>query len=236
METNEESAVVHHIPVTRTARYATLGGGSGGGSAGVRDVWIVCHGYAQLAARFIERFRCIASPNRLIVAPEALSRFYADRGTGFHGPSSQVGATWMTAEDRDTEIRDYVAYLDAVHDEIFARVPRSSVALTVLGFSQGTATVSRWLGAGHARADQVILWAGSLPAEMTREEASRLNVSAAPTLLVAGRDDAFITAKILEQQVGVLKSFGVIAEVVQFAGGHEIDGPTLKAIAESGAG
>jgi hypothetical protein len=98
--------------VLRTARYATLGRLD----ESVREVWIVCHGYAQLAGRFIERFRCIAAPHRLIVAPEALSRFYTERGSGFHGPASQIGATWMTSEDREAEIQDYVAYLDALHE------------------------------------------------------------------------------------------------------------------------
>ena len=39
----------HHLSVERTARYYTLGS-----LDGPRDVWFVCHGYGQLAARFLK--------------------------------------------------------------------------------------------------------------------------------------------------------------------------------------
>jgi predicted esterase len=219
---------IRHIAVTRTARYATLGEFG----PELREVWIVCHGYAQLAERFIERFRPIATAARLIVAPEALSRFYAERSSGIHGPSSQVGATWMTSEDRENEIADYVSYLDAVYDEIFREIPRDSVSLRVLGFSQGVSTVTRWIAAGHAKADQVIAWAGSLAPELTREGAARLNGSGRPILIVAGSEDPFITPKVLDVQTDALAKLGVAAEVRRFAGPHEIDGVLLAGIAE----
>ncbi|MDQ6717353.1 MAG: hypothetical protein M3Z17_03270, partial [Gemmatimonadota bacterium] len=125
MTTEHDPPLLKNIVVPRTARYAVLGEPG----PDLKEVWVVCHGYAQLAQRFIERFRSIASIERLIVAPEALSRFYADRGGGFHGPSSQVGASWMTSEDRESEITDCIAYLDAVHDEVFSVVSRTMVTL-----------------------------------------------------------------------------------------------------------
>jgi hypothetical protein len=60
------------------------------------------------------------------VAPEGLSRFYFEGG--FHGPGSKVGATWMTREDRLAKIEDYVGYLDALHDAVFARAVRRPAA------------------------------------------------------------------------------------------------------------
>ena len=103
-----------HIRVARTARYYTLG------SAGphLREIWIVCHGIRQLARRFLPRFAELDDGTRLIVAPEGLSRSY------LHGPESRpdkpipIGATWMTREDRENEITDYVEFLDAVLDEV----------------------------------------------------------------------------------------------------------------------
>jgi hypothetical protein len=67
------------------------------------------------------------------VAPEALSRFYVSQEPGRHCPVSVVGGTWMTREDRENEIRDYVRYLDILHDE----VEIEGVPTTVLAFSQG---------------------------------------------------------------------------------------------------
>ena len=119
----------HHLAVERTARYFT----DREPSRNIRDVWFVCHGYGQLASDFIREFECIGSTSRLIVAPEALSRFYiADKG-GFHGPDAKIGATWMTREDREVEIADYIGYLDRLYDAIFEVVPREEARVTVEG-------------------------------------------------------------------------------------------------------
>src|SRR5688500_4670112 len=143
----------HHLIVSRSARFYTLGSLD----ESTRDVWIVCHGYAQLASRFVRHFAPIHVPGRLIVAPEALNRFYFDPVFGHHGPDAKVGATWMTREDRLREIADYVGYLDALHSAIFARVDRSRAPLTVLGFSQGVATATRWATLGTVQPDHLVL-------------------------------------------------------------------------------
>src|SRR5829696_4770422 len=131
----------HHIKVQRTARYYMIGEPGGNTS----DVWFVCHGYNQLASDFIREFEPIAADSRVIVAPEALNRYYIATEPGFHSAEAKIGATWMTRADRDAEIADYVAYLDDLYDEIFTRASRQEVSITVVGFSQGGATANRWL-------------------------------------------------------------------------------------------
>ena len=78
----------------------------------MRELWYVLHGYGQLAAPFLDDFRAIDDGTRLIVAPEALSRFYEGDVQARLHKDAKVGASWMTREDRDAEIADYVAYLD----------------------------------------------------------------------------------------------------------------------------
>jgi hypothetical protein len=93
----------HRIVVPRSARYYTLGPTHGF----PREVWIVCHGYGQLASRFLGQFAGLDDGTRLIVAPEALSRFYLDPIPERRDQRNpRVGATWMTKEDRDAEIAD----------------------------------------------------------------------------------------------------------------------------------
>jgi predicted esterase len=227
MDPRNDAVTVRNISVRRTARYAVLG------AAGPRlkEVWFVCHGYAQLAARFIERFRVIADETRLIIAPEGLSRFYPSSAGGAHGPASQIGASWMTAEDRENEIHDYIGYLDAVYDEVFASIPRESVSVCALGFSQGTSTVARWVVRGAARADQVVLWAGSVPPELSREEASLLTPEGRALILVAGTEDEFITEKVLGAQLSVLSVHGVTTDVIRLSGGHEVQASALTEVA-----
>ena len=102
----------------------------------------------------------------------------------------------MTSEDRENEIEDYVRYLDSLHEEIFSIVPREKVRLWVIGFSQGAATVVRWVTRGNATPDRVILWAGILPPELNAQSAAALS-RRAPLTLVLGRQDQFATPEIV---------------------------------------
>lgn len=217
-----------HISVPRTARYAMLGSLD----ADLSEVWIACHGHAQLARRFIARFLPMERTDRLIVAPEALSRFYLEPPRiGPHGTDVPVGASWMTYEDRDAEIDDYVSYLDLVHDEIFSMVDRSQVRLIVLGFSQGVATVTRWIARGKVDPDRVILWAGMLPTELDTAAATRLT-RRSPLTVVFGTSDQFARPDVVTQQEGRLRELEVPQNTVRFDGGHELHAQLLLELAE----
>src|SRR5262245_18431626 len=84
--------IEHHLSVARTARYYTVGG-EGGDASETRELWVVCRGYGQLAARFLEPFVPLATPWRRIVAPEGLSRFYHERARVGVNTEAGVGAT-----------------------------------------------------------------------------------------------------------------------------------------------
>lgn len=106
----------HHIQTTRTARYYSLGSFDDD----ITELWFVLHGYSQRAEDFIANFIPIIREGMLIVAPEALSRFYS---RGFAG---EVAASWMTREDRMHEIADYILYLDTLFAEIRFSVKKNS--------------------------------------------------------------------------------------------------------------
>jgi predicted esterase len=214
----------HHLTVPRTARYYLLGEAE----PGVRDVWIACHGYAQLAAEFITGFEALRDPARLIVAPEALSRFYLEGGR--HGADSAVGATWMTREDRLREIEDYVRYLDALHDAVFQRVDRRAASLTVLGFSQGAATASRWVAHGRWKVERLVLWGGLLPPDLDLT-AARDRLAQLSLVLVAGRRDRFLNGHTLSEQVAALERHGLAPRTITFPGGHRLDDEVLSGLA-----
>ena len=216
----------HHIKVGRTARYYTIGEPG----PHTRDVWFVCHGYNQLAGDFIHEFESIADPSRVIVAPEALSRYYLVTQPGFHSAQSKVGATWMTRADRDTEIADYVAYLDDLYDEIFTRARRSEVSVTVLGFSQGGATANRWLTRGRAQADRLIMWGALLAADADLNQAATFFRNVKLTI-VYGRRDQFADEGMIANYEKLLDEKNVPFELITFDGGHRMDRETLKELA-----
>lgn len=209
----------HHLPVSRTARYFTLGS-----PERAREVWFVCHGYGKLAARFLERFRVLAAEDRCIVAPEGLSRFYATESPA----ERRVGASWMTREDRLSEIDDYIRYLDAVYTTIAPSAARA----TALGFSQGAPTVCRWVAMGSSRIDRLVVWGGEVPPDLDlgREPAlGRLRASR--LTLVYGTRDEFFTPKIVAATEERLRAHAVPYELISFDGGHEIDTGVLERLA-----
>jgi predicted esterase len=217
----------HHLPVSRTARYFTLGEIG----PATREVWIVLHGYGQLAARFLRQFEPLAGGGRVIVAPEGLSRFYLETSLrGSHGDT--VGATWMTREDRLADIADYVHYLDALQAAIFSRVERGAASLHVLGFSQGTATASRWtaLGSGGAPPDRLTLWGGEVPPDLDLAVAAERWRGLRLALVVADGDE-YITPKVLARDEARLRAHAIPYEVRRFAGGHTIDPAVLGELA-----
>ena len=209
----------HHLRVQRTARYYLLGEPR----EAVREIWVVCHGYGQLASRFLHAFEPLDDGSRIVVAPEALSRFYLTEGAGAR-PDARVGASWMTKEDRLAEIEDQGRYLDAVHAEVCDRIPGPR-PLHVLGFSQGVATAARWLARGRVRARSLVLWAGTLPPELSLDAGSVLREL--DLTLVAGTGDQFATPDLVRRQEEALEEAGVPFELRRFEGGHRLDDDVL---------
>jgi predicted esterase len=208
----------HHITVPRTARYHTLGD-----PATAKRVWIVLHGYGQLARYFLRSFEGLER-NALIVAPEGLSRFYTDAG------HTRVGATWMTREDREREIHDQVTYLDMLAARLREECPQAAHG-SVLGFSQGVATAARWSMLGRTPISRLVLWAGSLPPELDIH-AMRQGWSTCQVDIVNGTRDTLVPAEQLRRHEPSLRAAGVRHAYHGYEGGHVVDPVLLKALLE----
>lgn len=210
METKE-----HHIQVRRTARFYQIG------EAGLQTkrIWYVLHGYGQLASFFVRHFEQVADEKTLIVAPEALSRFYSD------GVAGRVGATWMTKEDRLHEIDDYIFYLDALHARISEQAA-ANVEIVLLGFSQGTSTAWRWMKKGQIKVDHLVNWAGSGPKEINEEWAERMASTQLYTVL--GDKDQYISESNAAKQIESLRNIKPDLHHLRFKGEHRMDAETLS--------
>jgi len=206
------------LRVSRTARYALLGQPG----PEVSEVWLVCHGYGQLARRFLEDFEGVNDGSRLIVAPEGLSRFYIDRTQ-----QRVMGASWMTREDRLHEIEDYLGYLELLHDEVQQTLGRR-VPVTALGFSQGVATATRWAAHTRAPVRRLVVWGGTLQPELDLSVFAKLRVT-----VVCGEQDELITSKVRDTEAGLWRKVGIDPEVKIFAGHHEVRPEVLAELARS---
>jgi predicted esterase len=216
----------HHLRTTRTARYYTLGAT---GSA-VRELWIVCHGYAQLARIFMQAFEAIDDGTRLIVAPEALNRYYFETAPGEHAGDARVAATWMTREDRGHEISDYIEYLDSVVEQVAGSVA-GPARVIALGFSQGAATVSRWAAHGRTPIDHVLLWGASLAYELEPD----LGLFRGAALTIAmGAEDPYVSAARINAEDARLRGAGMDYRLLRYDGGHRVEPDALRELVRAG--
>ena len=212
----EPEPVERSLTVPRTARYYTLG------SESAAEVWVVLHGFGQLAARFIRSFAPVAGPERQIVAPEALNYYYTNH------EAKKSGATWMTSENRLVQIADYVRYLDLLLAEISSG--RTLTRVEVHGFSQGSATASRWAGQGTVRPARLVLWGGGVPPDFDfAGQGERL--SQADLTIIVGDRDQYVSEADVESQSQRLDAVGVRYTLRRFSGGHLIPWTVLKELA-----
>lgn len=189
-----------------------------------RQIWFVLHGYGQLAKYFLKKFNILRSKGICVVAPEGLSRFYLENFEPGSGRSNdRVGATWMTKENRAMDIGNYMRYLDKVYHDVTGD---HSIPATILGFSQGSATASRWALSKNITFKRLILWAGVFPADMDLV-AGKETLKDKDVVLVYGSKDPFLTDPGFGEMKALTSRAGITTTEIVFDGGHEIDEQTL---------
>ncbi len=184
-----------------------------------KNIWLVCHGYGQLARFFLRKFGVLDKTENYFLFPQGLSKFYLEN-------HSRVGATWMTKEDRLTDISNQYTYLDAVlFDELGPDM--GQYQLNMFGFSQGVATIARYAVYRKMTFNKLILWGGALPDELVKEDFDFLDDEMEVHLVIGDNDQYYSPEK---YQVEVNRSRELIGDRVKFTlfqGGHEINTDVL---------
>ncbi len=207
--------ITKKLTTPKTARYFA----SANSSPEFTEVVFVCHGYAQLASEFLEMFASAQNSTRLIVSPEGLHRFYQ------RGGYDKVVASWMTKEDRADDIHDYITWLDVMAADVLIQC-RPDIKVTVLGFSQGAATVSRWSANGMTRIDHLILWCGFFPPDLRAENPPKCR----KLTVVTASDDKFIDSASEAKHLAEIKTQFATYKHKRFTGQHEIHSGTLSEV------
>ncbi|MEP7146463.1 MAG: hypothetical protein ABI792_05600 [bacterium] len=207
--------VEENIQILKTARYYVIGSES----SDIKSLYIVIHGYAQLAADFIKEFEFLAGKKALIAAPEGLSKFYF---------RYKIGASWMTKEDRANEIKDYLIYLDLLFIELKNKFKNISEAkINIIGFSQGVHTAVRWFCHTKNHIDNLILCSSDFPKDadfITLKEKLFL----AQMYFIYGKQDDVIGQDTYRKSIELLKEKKIKHKEITFDQGHVIDQATLK--------
>ncbi len=211
----------HEVTFSFKARYFTLGD-----RKTAREIWVVLHGYAQLAEHFINKFDSLRDHNIYVIAPEGLSRFYLEElNKRLTTGNMRVGATWMTREERLTDIANYINLLNAIYDQ---EVP-GGVPVTIFGFSQGAATASRWVAQRSIGFRRLVLWGGVFPPDLDLTPAKDVLIDKDVTL-VSGKDDPFMKEERYKEMTDLCGKIGITPRVIQYEGGHDIDTTTLLSL------
>jgi predicted esterase len=131
----------------------------------------------------------------------------------------------MTKEARESDMADYVRYLDTLH----AALPAQDGPSVLLGFSQGVATAARWACRGTAKFDAHIFWAGVFPPDLDlkQEVAPLRNL---PTWVALGDADPYFKEDLLAATSERFSLAGVDHDLVRFQGAHHIDADALGQI------
>ncbi|PDH47719.1 MAG: phospholipase [Bacteroidetes bacterium MED-G21] len=206
--------IKHSIKIEKTAYYYSIGELN----KETNEIWIVCHGYGQLAKYFIKKFECVEKQNRFIIAPEGFNKFY------INGYSGRVGANWMTKEQRLDEIDDYCLYLEKLTDLIRPQA-HPKCKIKIIGFSQGTATVSRWILKTKHKIETLILWGGKIAFDFNFSLFKQKH-SETKNYVVFGTKDEFYSQEDIQTYRKELNDFKT--EWISYSGGHAIDTKTLK--------
>lgn len=212
-------STIHQFKVARTAHVYSLSTIS----ADTKHIVIACHGYAQLASHFIQKFTAIERAGVFVAAPEGLSKFY------WKGVTGEPAASWMTKHHRLDEIDDYCAYLQSVYDHYTALAPDATI--TLFGFSQGCATQMRWITHNFPAFDNLVLWGGMIPEDIDYLpfgdyfQDKRL-------FHLYGDQDEYLTPERMVFARQLIKESQLDIRVQQFKGTHRVYRAILKAFFE----
>ena len=184
-------------------------------------VFICLHGYGQLVKYFMRKFHSLEDRVHLVF-PEAMHRFY------LQGNGGRVGASWMTKEDRLIDIANQSRFLDQLHQHVLGA---SKAKVTVIGFSQGAATASRWACGTEQRINNLVLWSSAFPPDLLAlDNTSKLNELSVYQFI--GTEDPYLKESKGSIQTEFKTPSGIESEFLTFDGGHEIRPSELEILAD----
>jgi predicted esterase len=192
-----------------------------------RGVLIVFHGYAQQAEDAFSAVKGVPGiEDWLIVAPQALHRFYLHGG---RTPDDPVVGSWMTRQDREVAIMDALAYVDRIIDRLVGPQARdvpsptsetygaNEPRIVFAGFSQGASMAYRAGILGRHRAAGIVALGGDIPPEVKPAP----SISWPPVLIGAGSEDSWYSVPKVAADRAWLTAHGVTYTIARYRGGHE---------------
>jgi predicted esterase len=190
-----------------------------------RTIWFLLHGYGQSGHEMIKAFEHDINETTVLIAPDALNKFY------LRGHYGKVGSSWMTKENREAEIHDYINYLNSVYELFTKKKDINNIEINALGFSQGCETLSRWGVSSEINFNKLILHSGGIPKDVFHSHNNKTLLDK-NLFLIRGDNDKLINKEKWDLLLQNLDKRGIQYHTLTFNGGHEINRNLVKQVME----
>ncbi len=210
---------IKSVSYTSTNTYETLNTLSGN----TKTVWLVFHGIGYLSKFFLKHFNKLPQKENYIIAPQAPSKYY------LNGAYTHVGASWLTRENTEQEIKNLKNYIDAVLRA--EKIPKE-VDLAVLGFSQGVSIALRYVAHSKLSCEKIILYAGGIPKELKQSNFAHLSKNTQIISIIGDKDPYNSPERLAAEEVKLEELFGSTVKQITFDGGHEVKKEVINKLME----
>ncbi|ADY30500.1 alpha/beta hydrolase [Cellulophaga lytica] len=208
------------VTYTTTNSYATLNSLT----KDTKNIWLVCHGIGYLSRYFLRYFNELNSKENYIIAPQAPSKYY------LNNKYTHIGASWLTRENTVTETKNVIAYLNKVY--LAENIPEHCNFI-VLGYSQGVSVVTRWLAQEKIECSHIVLYAGTVPNELSKTDFTYLNNNKTKTTHIVGDEDAFFDEdRKKAEKIRIKNIIDPNTNFITFKGAHEVKKEIINSLVE----
>lgn len=176
-----------------------------------KNVWIVFHGIGYLSKYFLKYFDELNPEDNYIIAPQAPSKYYLNNSY------KHVGASWLTKENTQPELKNNLNYLDAILE---AESMLSTHNLIIFGFSQGVSMATRWVAQRKIICKQLVLYAGGIPNELNENDFAHLDANTQISIIIGNQDEYLTKERLSIEREKSRTIFNGRAKEHIFDGGH----------------
>jgi predicted esterase len=131
----------------------------------------------------------------------------------------------MTKIARELDIQDNMQYLDNLIASL--NINRAKTKVITLGFSQGVATLTRWLNHSNFKTDALVMYAGEMAHELKTKPLPQF-LHHSKCYFIYGTKDPLLPAFAPDTLKEVFSEIEL--SVIKFEGAHEINIPALEKI------
>lgn len=170
------------------------------------------HGFGQTATDFLSITRKMAGAEPAVLAPQGFNQLW-ERST------RTITFSWLTAFERDDNVRRNNQFLDRVLDAAIAEGTVDPEAIFLLGFSQGSSVAYRYAAARPGRVRGIVSACADLPPDV---EADLERLAGTSVLVAYGLHDPIFPQEKPLHAAEALRAGGIDVELVSFDRGHVI--------------